>query len=655
MPGKTTMMGRHRAAGTSLIELLVVIVILLIGILGVIQIFPGGLGILRTTRNNSIATELARSQSDELKGRASQLPEMILGTTYDTANGTVVNIAETQAGINDLLPAMDGMTSAGLLTLGGNDLGLWDYLTGANMMRRVVGEGGPVPAPRRFPGPSGFEYGGLLVLQFSPIVYDPAYPILLLVYGNDMSRREGSPGFAPSRPWQFFLEDVDTPAATIHVPRDTVKPRSYRLSFTAWIDNGGTTEPREIVDTIVTVPANASGGYEPVLLSAYAGPGPFLGAEFNSVRLARLFDQVANSAAFTSDPYECVLLDSRLGVLLFNPRGYNYLEPRQGNRRIPLTARVNYDVYDWRIIRDEFRIPGDAPYQTQLKLGGLKVKGSQRPDGQTYQGLNVLVADGAGGTQDIDLILHDVETGGVFLHDPTNPANPSPPPTTFNDYLSVDPARSSYAVDKSTGFIRFLDFDPGTPGMQLRIIYPGTAAPQTINADGRVVRALYEANGEWAVQVMKAPSTLRQVFSSPQRANFYVGGTSPLGGLPTRIYFPPMDAGKNVTIGEIWYTDGGGSRQVLRDQNFVIQATPFDPIGPYVEIRNLDPTAVGFEFSNGYAVRYVRGASVRVRVLWNAATFDLFGGNADRLDRFERWSRNWRRVSVDTFLQRGEH
>jgi hypothetical protein len=164
------------------------------------------------------------------------------------------------------------------------------------------------------------------------------------------------------------------------------------------------------------------------------------------------------------------------------------------------------------------------------------------------------------------------------------------------------------------------------------------------------------AKEEWAIQVMKAPSTFRQVFSPPQRANFYVGqtGSAPFGQ-PTRIYFPQMDAGKNVTIGELWYLDGGGFRQTLRDQNFVIQNAPFDPAGPYVDIRSYDPTALGFDFSNGYAVRYVRGASVRVRVLWNPAFTSFTPDNVENLERFERWSRNWRKVTVDTYLQRGEN
>ena len=57
----------------------------------------------------------------------------------------------------------------------------------------------------------------------------------------------------------------------------------------------------------------------------------------------------------------------------------------------------------------------------------------------------------------------------------------------------------------------------------------------------------------------------------------------------------------------------------------------------------------------GYAVRRVKGASVAVRVLWNPAVFQLGTDAAENLERFEVWSRNWRRTTTETFLQRGEN
>lgn len=283
--------------------------------------------------------------------------------------------------------------------------------------------------------------------------------------------------------------------------------------MTAWVSVSGNSQPREIVDAIITVPPGPQ-GYTSFLLSSFVvlGAGEsYIGAEFGSIRVARLFDRLPVGDAFTLDPYEYKLLDANLGVLLFNPVGYDY-EVRFGNRREPLKARVNYDVFDWRVIRDEFRIPNTTPYQVKLKLGGLKTAGDYQADDTRYPGLNVPVPSINGSPQNVDVVLLDVETGGVFLFDPAKPRDPSPPVGTVNDYLALDPALCSYAVDMSRGFVSLIDYDRSTPGLQLRLMLPGAVSPVTVNAEGRLVRALYQATGEWAVQVQKAPATFRQTY-----------------------------------------------------------------------------------------------------------------------------------------------
>lgn len=644
-----------QSKGTTLIEVLVVMVILLIGILGVIQIFPGGFGVLRVTRGNTQATELSKAEVERIKGYSHQLPEEIRCVMYSFIGSSIVSIvADTTRRPDDLMPAGDGLDNGGNILINGQtqQLGKWPFVSGANLFRRVIGEGGPVPAARQV----GTQFGGLMVLQFAPIEYNPAFPILLQVYGNDLVRRDGAPSFGRNRDYQYFVEDADLPSARIHVPRDTVKTRAYRLQVTAWFNNPGA--QFQEIETQIVVPPDPLGGYaayDIATLPGFLGFGTFNGVEFGSVRLARLFDQVANSAAFTPDPYEFVLLDANLGVMLFNPRGFDYKELRPGNRRIPLIARVNYDVFDWRILRDEFRVPDGEPFQIRTKLPGIKNKGGLDTDEQNYNGIDIPVSDGNGGTQNIDVILLDVATGGVYLFDPSYPPDPNPEPGVVNDYLRVDPARSSYAVDSSTGFFRFRDYDRTTPGLQLRLIYPGDATPTTVNAEGRTIRALYQARGEWAVQVLKTPARFRLTYGSPQLAEYYIGGTGVPGGSPTRIYFPATEGGKNVTIGEIWYVDAASNPRVLNDQNFTIQTTPFDPLGPYVDISTLDPTATAFDFGNGYAVRYVRGASLVVRTLWNPAMFTVASNNTQNWENFVLWSRTWKRNTVDTYLQRGDY
>ena len=77
----------NQRTGASLIEILVVIVIFLVGILAIAQIFPGGLNILRTTRNNTMATALARAEMERLKSQIDQLADAIVPARY-VWNGT---------------------------------------------------------------------------------------------------------------------------------------------------------------------------------------------------------------------------------------------------------------------------------------------------------------------------------------------------------------------------------------------------------------------------------------------------------------------------------------------------------------------------------------------------------------------------------------
>lgn len=136
-------------------------------------------------------------------------------------------------------------------------------------------------------------------------------------------------------------------------------------------------------------------------------------------------------------------------------------------------------------------------------------------------------------------------------------------------------------------------------------------------------------------------------------AEYYVGGSnSTLGGQVTRVYFPVMDTGKNVTIGEVWYRDSGGTLRALHDENFRIQDTPADPIGPYVDITSVDPSAVGFDWTNGYAVRNVQGRRSKFGCFGTLGVQPP-GNSAQVYEKFILWTRTWRQAKVETFLQRG--
>ncbi len=620
-----------RRSGTSLVELLVVIVIFLVGILAVIQIFPRGFQIIANTRSTTMMVNLVRTEMDRISGRTDQLPEQILPVIYLWSGSDVVISPDPNRGPDDIGPFTNRIDENGnILDAGGNNLGRWSYLSGANNFRRIIGEGGPVPAPRRV----GSRIGGLTLLQFAPVVFNPSYQSLFQVYGNDMTRRFGDPPPFVRRDFEYYVTNDDDPSAEIWIAANPAKVRNYRLAMTAWVSNGGSTQRREVLTTI-SVPAGA--GYVNFPLSAYAGlqgGETFYGAEWDSIRLARRFDPVV---AFSADPYEFQLLDETLGLILFNPTGYSAQEQRNG-RRIPLVAKVDYDVYDWRIIREEFRISDSYPTEQRLKLSNLMTRNRVGPDGKFWPGLNVFVSDELGGTENRDFIVLDMETGGIV-------------------------SKASLRIDYSIGLVTFVDADNNPAnGVQIGIIFPGDAAPSTVTANGRAVRCLYSAVGEWAVQVTKAAASYRSVLGTPGVAEFYAGGAgqyylgSPLavGESLTRIYFPRMDVGKKVTIGKIWYdVAGGGEPRQLLNQDFVITNSPVDPaVGlPYIDIRTQAPDALSINYARyGYGVRGIRGASVSVRALWNPTSFTLTNDEAVNLENFERWGRAWRRVQTDTFL-----
>lgn len=451
----------NQRTGASLIEILVVIVIFLVGILAIAQIFPGGLNILRTTRNNTMATALARAEMERLKSQIDQLADAIVPARY-VWNGTRYVIDyDLNRYPNDFSPAgAIGLDINGNFVGANGILGKWPYLSGPNVMTRVVGESRTIPAPRYLsdPTPTGSTYGGLMACQFAPVIYDPTYPITFLVYGNDLQRRvvETVPAGMPVRQdyVAFIDEEGQEMALPMGPPRSDVPgySRTYRVSVSLYVNGPGGSRQRDLVTTI-TVPSPTSPAQRQYVSFPFSdgtlfpiGPGETVShADIDTFRVARVFDQlgtpnapqflteddVKNNPSLRDDAvYQYDFLDDKLGLMLFNPVGFNYQE-RRGRGRVPLRARVDYDVYDWRVIRDEFRVPGNMPFERKLILNSIKTMGNKYADQRPYTGIGFTVA---GETTERDFVLLDTETGGVYMP-------------------------SSYTVDKSAGVITFID-DP---------------------------------------------------------------------------------------------------------------------------------------------------------------------------------------------------
>ncbi len=685
-----------------MIEILVVIVVFLIGILAIVQVFPGGLRLLVQSRNQGVSQQLNSSLLTAMAARADGLPEQILPVKYTMQGGVMVVDSDPTRRSEDYTPLGVTMDSNGvILDSGSNAVGYWPYVSGPNVMRRIVGEGHRVPAPRAV----GNEFGGFMTLTFAPVLTSSGHPSTVHykpafeVYGADLIENQGAPASGTNPPYLFYIDhasqvpvdDVPT-VATLYLPRlisasvetpgtaPGVDDIIFRVSMSVWVKGStGNVSRRDVVTTVISY-GDPSGGFEQIDMSArgnvYDSTGTVIAngianlasgetldsVEPESIRVAREFVQVKPIAlggtGFTLDgsgkpnrPYEYEVLDWELGQLLFSPAGYNYFESRPEGR-VPLTARVTYDVFDWRIIHDDFRVPDTDPRQYKLTLSGLRVQGNQTADGSIFGGLNLSLyyppnstpADGdLASTENRDFALIDMETGGIYL--------PS--------YYIPGGKQGGYTIDKSGGLVTFLSAD-------MKLVYPdGTNRVETVHAAGRNVRALYMGNLDWSVQLLKSASQYLQTYSVPNAGQFYVGGTSAFGGLPTRIYFPWADLNQKVRIGELIYKATDTTIKIIRDQDYLITASTPDSLGlPYVDatlaatdLSQLDVTldSVTTPTAFGYAVKDVKGASMTARALWNSEAFTLGTDSMANLEALRKYQMGYRRSTLDTVVQRGDN
>jgi type II secretory pathway pseudopilin PulG len=703
-----------RRRGGSLIEILVVIVVFLVGILAVVQIYPVGIGILRTTRNNTVATNLSRAEADRLRSQAGRIADQIAPVSYLVQNGRLTVRIDASRRANELMPSSDPRWTLApdgtVLDEASQPRGNWARVSGANAFSRVLGEGGRAPAPRFLGNQTGSPYGGLVNLQFAPLFYDRdsstgiGFPGVVDVYGNVLARRGGdrqnnfpNPTRLDFGQYTVFVvdeEDVNDQDPFGGAVQDQLwlpaaengGPIRYRVAFNFAITEGNRVNTYDLVFNVVLDPASPPVFAETrpgwrfwvVNLPKLAGQpddagdvrfpeANYVDTDFGSVRVNRGYDELRLDATFdANNPYQYKVVSGNLGFLLVNPAAFNTVISKPRGRE-PMETNVDYTVFDWRIIRDEFRVPRSAPFQQKTILQSLKVAGERGPDVLPYPGIGIELADDLivedvdGAPDQYDLMLLDTETGGLILGNFRR--------VGLSDQGRRDADRlESFTVDKSGGGLSFRDVDgDGSNGLSAYAIFPsvngvGDWDPNPVlisDIRGRSVRALYQAKGEWSVQVLKAAAQYRVTVvagaSRIQSGECYVGGTNSAGeGELHKLYFPWSDLGRKVIVAEMWYRDLDGNLRSLKDQEFQIRASANNPFGlPFVSLRDKDSRADAFDFSNGYAVRGVRGASLAVRVLWNPETFLLTDDAAQNYRTLERFMRSWRRVETETFLPTG--
>lgn len=666
-----------RSRGTTLIEILVVIVVFLIGILAVAQIFPNGFKILDRTRDSLAATALARGEVERLKSLGDELPDRIVpiqyvgGIVVEDPTRTPFEFSPSPSALS-LSGPIAGIQTSGLVTTGGTDH-RWQYLAGANAIRRVIGETHRMKVPT-FMSPSQNDtsdpYGCVVIAAYGPMELQSLAPSSeLLVYGRDLLQRLGSVPVTGLGEFEYYLENADNGAARINLLQTGTSAAGtiWRVSAALLIDTGTGRKRVQATARYQSATGPVTSGQLSAIFTGVIGSGTLLSVEPSSVQVSRIFEQIATTAGFT-DPYQFKLVNPKLGIFCFSPLAYDKYEQRPGSIRTPLEAKIDYTVKDWRILREDFRLSasavdpnsGDAPvgvsgykvtnnlFKTaipQIKAtsdtGPDLLKEPSLEDDAVVQDLipDVYAATQVGTSDNLAII--DLTTGCVLSE------------------------IGSISVNKTTGLITFnsLPYDSAIPTGIVANLMTSVGQLRRVDLTNRPLRVIYKGKKQWAVQLTKSssrytPSTI--LASGPASGQFYIGGSdSARAGLPTRLYFPQMDAGQKISIGRIRYIDSGGREQFLEGANFVVRfnaaGDTINPPLPSLDIHDVVPDAQSFSTAAEYPVENVQGASAKVRVFWNPNFFSLGTGTADNLNiKFRDWAQQLNVTTKETFLSKGE-
>ncbi len=605
------MITQRRTSGVSLIEVLVVIVVLLVGIVSLIRLFPPGFLINKRQEEVTTASAMAQAELDRMTAGAANLMDAIV---------PVIAIASAGSPTGYIWQVLTLATPDDLSTIYTDASGLGVdpyYLSDANKRRRILGEQVRIPLPSPLGG--GLR-GSVYVLGTGPIYDVPSFngnADSIFVSGAPLSRRNvplgEDPAFFLNRPSQYAIDYQD---GLIAFANDSVNDRRFIVNYSYY---DAANQVQTIVDEIVLV---AAGNDNWINLAVPAGR-PLVS---DSDTAARAFKRlgIADPWSFEllppkSDPYEYKMLSpsvldssgrpfATMGALVFNPTGRDYTE-NTSNGRVPLTARIDYDVLDWHIIREDRPMPGSSPYNVQLALKGVKRIGDFEVNQEKYTG--VWRSSDASAQQ--DLVVVNLTSGAVI------------PQTSVGG--------DNYTVDFKQGIVRFSDSFGAS------------------NSSG-AFRILYKAHGDWALAVQKATASYRRRLNAALGYNeFYLGGGTD-GGNATRLYLPISEAGFTVSVRELWYTDTAGKLKRVANETYRINQNrlQFEDLGggplSWIDLKEKHPDAAAWPLSEPVVPAFgVQGVSLRSRLIWNdGASVEQSAGNTARV--------RWRKVDLDTFLTR---
>ena len=625
--------------GTTMVEILVVMVILLVGIMTVIQMFPTGFRVVRAAESQTIATKLAQAEVERWKNMPGNLPDGILPLNVNYGADLSDNDVQND---EDPGPPFEGFTGPA---------GATQYNPGNVIdFRYVRNETTPIPVGSYFTSGAGAAYGSKYTLAFSPIEVTANGSLYsgLSVKSGDLLRRYGDSQEAPPylRGGQYAIDYTigsgtlgsdntqpdrqGKPVFYVAVPdRDTA--HTYYISYSYWLTDGtGDTQLSSRTDQAFS--PTADGDWQEVLVDVPAG-NKLEEIESNTDSCARGLVQVTPQGWSTSDPYEFALVDSIMGVVAFNPRARNMREyTARGVRAI--TARIDYRIYDPRIIREDKVVP--APNEdpntsgnnqhTAIKLALRFILNAgtpdsivdgdptDNPDEPTFEGLvkqrlGMALTNASQVLVKQSMLIIDLQTGlRVKIPDNT---------PTFQ------------AIDYKAGVVHLpasadlIDWESKLP--------PGRPDCQDVTLQGRHLRFFYRADGDWSVQCQKAYSYYLRKWGTSQVDYWHFKLLAPNGG-PYQLLFARCDSGKSVTV-SYTYTDSGGFLHSVVGKTFKLSDDWVTDAGAgnrcsYVTLdvpagATIDPAAR----------IVVVGASFRARVIWRDGT-------------------HWRYVDIDTNLTR---
>jgi type II secretory pathway pseudopilin PulG len=590
-----------KQSGISLIEVLVVLVLLTVGILSVIRIFPPGFLINKQTEEATRGSRLAQQESNRVQASAANLPDSIVPVVYNSSSGQFV--IDGQA-------TPDDMTEAPLET--GNQFPWSYYYSNVNKARRILGETVRIPLP----SPVSAGRGSIYLLSFGPFmdVVWPNQSRSIFIQGAPLNRRLG-----------FNSQDNPLPGDILYGPSNyaidyngkqiAFFPVNYKRQFLitfSYYNGAAGNRVETVVDQVIDVDVNA--GWLNLTV-----PGNNEIVQFSDV-VGRKFVDTGGAGWDQKDPYQFYIQSptvgslANVGVIVFNPFGHDYTEQTPSGPQ-PLTARVDYDVLDWHVIREDRPMPATSPFNVALSLKDLKKVGDIEDDQTTFNGLfyGIPQANNVG-----DFMIYNATTGDLV---------PALDPIT---------SQRNYTVNFKDGLVTFNDtFGNNNPA--------GT------------FRFFYKAHGEWALVVQKANATYRRrLDNAVGYGEYFLGTGAANGGLATRMYLPLSEAGKTISIRELWYTDTGGNKVRVANESYRINAVRgnFETLTTqpltWIDVKDKHPDAAAWDdVDTGQAVTGVQGISFRSRVLWRNGTTssqDTSGNNAFRT--------RWRKVDVDTILTR---